>query len=181
MSKVAQCSRLTTAVMWIVLLPAAWALAGCGNVGSAPPPTPTPYRVLYDADLVLNVEAGTLTADWRLDYTFDQNPPERLAFLLNRGLRIDRVEGAIVRGHEIEQFHVPQWNLVVLQVERAPFPMESITLHVSYSGRLDLPHPTNRISADWIELNIESMWHPVFATTDREMWGGLRVKVPPGW
>jgi Tol biopolymer transport system component/imidazolonepropionase-like amidohydrolase len=191
-------ARLLAASLPLTLLAAACAPPGVGEaVPLTDAVTPTggtclgcdrpsgaassPHRVHYDADLLLDVDAGTLRATWRMDYTFSKTPPEHFAFLLNRGLRIDRLEGTGIRGHRIEQFHVPHWNLVVLQLEGDPAPGESITLHVSYSGRLDLPHPVNRISADWVELNIESMWHPIFATTDREMWGELRVVLPPGW
>jgi len=152
-------------------------------ISYAEPPfgSSSPGRVYYEAAVTIDVDQEVLAATWRLEIAPNRRTGERVAFLLNRGLTIHRIEGEGVTGFEIEPFEVPHWNVITVERGGLTPPERPITLHVDYSGRLELPVQANRITPEWVELNIESMWHPLLATTDREMVGVLRIRLPPEW
>jgi hypothetical protein len=143
----------------------------------------TQASVVYDAHLVLDLEAGALGARWRLEYLADERTGDSVSFFLSDGLVIETLGGDAVRGYRVEPYEmIPVWNRVTVDLDGSAAPGDRVTLHLAYSGTPRMPPSDgNAISPEWVELNVESMWHPLFATTDREMTGTLRVALPAEW
>lgn len=143
---------------------------------------PTPGQSVYDTRISIDLETGILDARSTLSYVANENTAAAVGFLLNRELSLHGVRGAPVRSYHSVPFQpVPGWNLVEVQLDGVASGAV-VTLEVAYSGEPELPSDNiNGISAAWVELNLDSQWHPIFSTFDQEMTGLLRVELPSDW
>lgn len=143
---------------------------------------PAPRQAAYDTKIHIDRETAALDARSTLRYVADESTALEVGFLLNRALNLQAVRGVGVRSYHYGPFEpAPSWNLVKVQLDGL-FPRSVVTLEVAYSGKPELPSDgINGISTGWVELSLDSQWHPVFSTFDQEMIGVLRVDLPPEW
>ena len=143
---------------------------------------PVAGRAVYDSEVRVDPEAASLSARSTLRYIADENTAAKAAFLLNRGLTLEAVRGAAVRSFRSAPFETtPSWNLIEVELDRVS-PGDAVTLEIAYSGKPEFSSDNiNGISSDWVELNIDSQWYPVFSTLDQQMTGVLRVGLPSDW
>lgn len=156
----------------------------CEPAGDAAPAAllPEPGRPVYEAEVRPDPAAGTLEARWRIVFVPDPDAAGPVSFALARGLEIRTLEGEGVRGHEERpSSFFPAWKEVVLELE-GPADGRPVSLELTYAGRPELPeNRINQISPDWVELSVDSGWHPLFTTFDQEMRGSLDVLLPGDW
>lgn len=138
---------------------------------------------VYETDVRFDLENGALAARARLTWLTDDSTATQAAFLLNRGLQLEEVRGAGVRSYRSEPFRpMPVWNLVEVELDGSVSPGSLVTVEVIYAGTPEFPdNGINGISGEWVELNLDSQWHPMFASFDQAMRGVLRLELPRGW
>ena len=144
---------------------------------------PEPGQLLYDTDLRIDVEEASLTARATVSYRADEETAHRIAFLLNHRLRLDEVTGPAVRSHSVGAFEMIPWmDMVEVELDGSVPSGSEVTVEFRYAGSPEMPPGgINRITEEWVELGLDSGWHPVFATLDQEMLGVVRIELPAGW
>jgi hypothetical protein len=157
------------------------AIPACESEGEAPALRPEPGSPVYHARVSPDPEAGTLEASWTISFV----PAEgvgSVSLLLARGLEIRFLEGEGVAGYREEPFDfVPDWRQVVLELDEARAD-GSVTVVMEYAGVPALPGSRiNQIAPEWVELSVDSGWHPFFAPFDQQMRGELEVVLPESW
>ena len=143
---------------------------------------PAVGRAVYDSEVRVDPEAASLSARSTLRYIADENTAAKVSFLLNRGLTLEAVRGATVRSHRSELFEAARtWNLIEVDLDGVS-PGAAVTLEFTYAGKPEFSSDNiNGISSDWVELNLDSQWHPIFSTLDQQITGVLRVGLPSDW
>jgi hypothetical protein len=163
------------------------ALAACVGIGSpsvgVPEAEPAPGHAVYDTDLRPDLETGALEGRSTFRVHVGDSTPRRLGLLLNRGLQVSSVTGPAVRSYRVEASELaPVWNLIRVELAERGAPGVPITLEIRWAGRPEFPaDSSNRITADFVELNLDSQWHPIVSTLDHTMTGRLRVALPSKW
>lgn len=159
------------------------ASAGGGGAGEVASPGPATGHAVYDTDLWMDLAAGTLEGRSRLRYVAGDSTARRVALLLNRGLEVRSVTGPAVGAFRVEPSELaPAWSALRIDLREGVAPGAEVALDVAWAGRPELPSDgSNRISPDYVELSLDSQWHPVFAGLDHTMTGRLRVALPAGW
>jgi len=171
--------RRATHSAWIT--GAAVGLAGvAGAVPVQAQPVETP-PASYRATAALDLERGSLRVDWSLDFVAQES--DTVAFLLNRGLALSDRTGGAVRGFAVAPWDEgSDWNRIAVALDPAIEPGDTVRVEFEYAGVPVWPaNGMNAISESWVELNVDSAWHPVFETFDRLLVGVLRVDLPADW
>jgi aminopeptidase N len=171
--------RAARAVCALVVL----GVTGCGLRGTehVEGPRPEAHVVRYETDAIIDPVTGTVRARSALTFQPGSEDPGTIGFLLNDGLDVLSVGGARVRSHRVRRSDLaPAWNLIEVDVD-ATVGVGPVTVEVQYAGVLNMDGAVGGITPAAIELSIETMWHPLLATLDREMIGRLRLRVPSGW
>jgi hypothetical protein len=160
-------------------------LSACFHQEGPPPDAQAiPANVIeYQGVIVIDPVTRTLRAEWLISLAAEDALIGELAFLLNRGATIQRVEGPAVRSHQTEFIDGgPGGMRLLVELEDGKMAESPSALTVSYFVKLDATSDgMNRISSDWVELSVESAWHPLLATLDREIVGVVEVALPPEW
>lgn len=156
--------------------------ARSGKVDTAPA-DPKPGHAVYDADVRVDLAAGTLEGRSTLRFVTSDSTARRVALLLNRGLQVQSVTGPAVRGFRMEPSELTEdWNAIRIDLDEGVAQSAEVELRVAWAGRPEFPSDSsNRISPEYVELNLDSQWHPVFAGLDHTMTGVVRVALPAGW
>lgn len=143
--------------------------------------SPEPGSPVYEARVSPDPEAGTLDASWTISFVPEEGAGS-VSLLLARDLEIRSLEGEGVSGYREEPFDfLPAWRQVVLEMEE-PGPPAPVTVTMEYGGTPALPESgINQIAPDWVELSVDSGWHPFFAGFDQLMRGELEVFLPESW
>lgn len=138
---------------------------------------------VYDTEVRFDLENTALDARVALTYVAEESTAEKVTFLLNRGLQLHEVSGAAVRSYRSEPFQpVPMWNVVEVELDETVSPGSRVRVEFSYAGSPEFPdNDINGISGERIELNLDSQWHPIFASFDQQMRGTLHLELPPQW
>jgi hypothetical protein len=143
---------------------------------------PAPGRATYETRVDIDPIATLLNAQSTMRYVSDVNTAHQVGLLLNRGLRVRDVRGSAVSSYQSAPFaDVPGWTLITVKLDGVS-PGSPVSLDIEYSGTPEMPSDgINRLSPDWVELGLDSQWHPIFSTFSQEMVGTLRLGLPPGW
>lgn len=160
--------------------------AGCASAPSHSAvgfPQPAVGIVAYETDVAFNLDDASLAARSMLSFAASDSAPARVKLLLNRGLEVREVRGPTVRSFRIDASELsPIWNIVSVALDAAVIPGTIVSLSISYAGRPTISSDSiNRISRGWVELSLDSGWHPIPATFDQDMIGSLRITLPSGW
>lgn len=134
----------------------------------------------YHGDVVISPDAGTLQASWSVTFVADSASRDSVTLLLNAGFRDVKVRGndvASVRDSIVSKDE--QRIIVRLKSVRVG---EKVKLAISYAGAPVFGSDgINRINSNWVELGLDSYWHPVFAGYTYRITGDWKVKLPKGW
>jgi hypothetical protein len=140
------------------------------------PATGTHYSGRVEFDLA----GGSLVAD--LTVRIDPAGRDSIPFLLSGSLDIGSIEGPEITGWESEPMSPGgDWNTVTVALaeERTPGLVE-MTFH--YAGAPSMPESRiNQINEDWVELSVDSAWHPVSATLADEFTIDVELGLPLDW
>jgi hypothetical protein len=161
--------------------------AGCASVArgmvDAAPAGPAPGQAVYDTDVRLDLAGGSLEGRSRIRFVAGDSTARRVALLLNRALQVQSVTGPAVRGFRVEPSELTaDWNAIRIDLNEGVAPSSQVELQIAWAGRPEVPSDSsNRITPEYVELNLDSQWHPVFAGLDHTMTGVVRVALPAGW
>lgn len=144
---------------------------------------PEVAQPIYETLVRFDLENAALDARAALTFVADENTAGRVAFLLNSGFQLQGVSGVAVRSYRSEPFQpVPVWNVIEVELDDTIAPGSRVSVEFTYAGRPEFPdNNINGISREWVELNLDSQWHPIFASFDQAMQGILRLELPPQW
>ncbi len=103
-------------------------------------------------------------------------------FLLNGQFAIQSITGAGVTNFEVTPMAPgADWNRVSLQ-RKIDADQASRVIKFVYAGKPKFPeNGINQISEDWIELSVDTAWHPVVAAIDHQLQVDLNIQLPGTW
>lgn len=162
-------------------------IAGCSaqrgkEPAALPLPPPAGRGVVYDTQVRFDLEAAALEVESRLSFVADEVTAGKAGLLLGQGFEIRGVRGPAARTWRVVPFEpVPDLRLVEVELDGVS-PGATVTLEIGYAGKPAFPETgINGISPQWVELNLDSWWHPFPPALDRDMTGVLRLALPPDW
>ena len=133
---------------------------------------------LYDGVVTLNPVTRQTTARWSI--AFRRQPGvDSVSLLLNSGLTIRSVTGSSVLKFDTARDD----DLTRLIVHfRSSQGAQATRFDVVYDGALTMSGDSiNIVSPEWIELSLDTFWHPVFADLSQAILGRVRVVLPTGF
>lgn len=139
------------------------------------PPQPAAGVPIYDGVVTLNPVSRQTTGRWTIAFS-RQAGADSVALLLNGGLTIRSVVGS-----EVLNFVTARDDdLTRLTIHFVAQPEAHATrFDIAYDGTLALSGDSiNIVSPEWIELSLDTFWHPVFADLAHEILGRVRVILP---
>lgn len=132
----------------------------------------------YDGDVKIYPASGIIEAELQIDLP---HAGDNVAFLLSSAFVIDAIEGPDVRAYGSEVMAPgAAWDRVTVQLNPGRESPRT-KLRFAYSGAPTMPeNGINQISRDWIELSVDSAWHPIIETLDQQFVVDLRFDAPNG-
>jgi hypothetical protein len=104
---------------------------------------------------------------------------DSVALLLNPSLHISRLTGSGVAGYT-ESIAGDRKRVTVRLLPMTAD--SSATINISYEGVPTFGTDTiNGISDSWLELGLDSFWHPVFADFSKSILGRVALNIPSDW
>ncbi len=146
---------------------------------------PEAGRPAFQAQVSFDTESRTLSAIWKMRVVAGEGMHEMLAFGMAPGLEVERIEGARVRDLSSAPPPEPGTGMpfrVHQVILDGVTPGEVVEFELAYHGSpvFGSDGITN-LDPDWIELTVDSFWHPLFLSFDQELHGVLRVELPESW
>lgn len=135
----------------------------------------------YSGTVDIDPAAGTLAASLSLRIPLDGDD-ERMTFFLNAGLNIDDLTGKAVTGLAMEPMPGnPDWSLLHVSFD-PELAKDVLAFRVAYHGSPNMPdNGINSIREDWVELTVDSAWHPVQSTLLQPIDADLEIRLPSDW
>src|SRR5688572_5221610 len=133
----------------------------------------------YDGTVSVDPATRRVNANWRINFRRTAQTADSVILLLNRSLLVTRLTGADVKSftERVDE------GLKHLTVQLAPVGRnDSVsTIEIAYNGVPGFGSDTiNGISERWIELGLDSFWHPVFSDFSQSIVGNVRLNIPAG-
>jgi len=135
------------------------------------PPSFALEPLQYRGAVRIHPEAARLSAELTIHVPL-AGERDTLRFYLNPGLQVSRLAGPAILRHEHTRVpEGPVWARGVLDVHFDPhLAGEVVVFEIEYDGAPDFPADgINQIAPDWIELSVDSAWHPVLSSLTREL------------
>ncbi|HMQ05769.1 MAG TPA: M1 family aminopeptidase [Saprospiraceae bacterium] len=118
----------------------------------------------YDVKAGIMLETGTIEIDLKMTIPYHEIHDKTISFLLSSAAKISSIGGSQLKEYHINEAG-PGINIYTFQFDSD---IESVTsIELSYTLTIPDDHQVNRISNEWIELNVDSFWHPVMTTFPR--------------
>lgn len=139
---------------------------------------------VYETYARIDIDNKSLEVSTAFTYLADEITSKRIGFFLNGGLEISDITGPMVKSHRYEPFQlVPLWNHIEVELAKDAVPGDTIIVMLEYKGQLEFEesHSAEMFTSDWIDLNLDTMWHPIFDGFDQYMRGILRLSLPDDW
>jgi hypothetical protein len=139
------------------------------------PSVPSKTVAVYDGVVDVDPMHARVRGQWTLQIERTVGV-DSLVLLLNRALVVREVGGADVRTHTLGT----TGDLGRIVVHLAPTARVGVTtLHLSYEGKPEMSSDgINALSAEWVELGLDSFWHPVIAGFAHEIMGQVKLVLP---
>jgi len=156
---------------------------GCAAVASrtSSPRTVAQGHPVYDGTVLIDPSSQRVRARWQIDFVRTPAMQDSATLLLNPGFRI-----SVLTGRDISGFtELSDDDAKKITVHFAhPIPKKSAPsrIRISYEGVPVFGSDSiNRISPRWVELGLDSYWHPVFSDYGHLITGRMRIELPTGW
>jgi hypothetical protein len=161
----------------VPLLVVALSLAACARHSLPTLPVPGRGVTVYDGRVIIDPQARSLEASFGI--AFERSAADSITLLLNRGLTVKSVTGSVVSRVEEREAD----GLKRLTVHLAPQAAATIAaIDIAYAGVPQFSEDgINRLTAEWVELGLDSFWHPVFADFAHSIVARLEIELPQGW
>ena len=134
----------------------------------------------YDGTVAIEPATQTLRARWHIVFVRGERTMDSVTFLLNDALRISRIAGRDVLGYA-EGAPADGIKRVTVRFAR-PAGSDFVTeIEFEYAGVPNLPSDSiNSMRPSWVELGLDSFWHPVFDDFSQSITASVRLELPTG-
>jgi hypothetical protein len=171
---------------WIAALTVSGPLVACaGQSGSTPAlPAPRTGRAVYDGTASIDPSSGGLRAAWSIAVVRSAATRGSVTFLLNDAMSISRLSGTDVIDYRVEDppGRESDRNRVTIRVAPRAGGDSVTQLDIEYSGAFrSTGDSINSIRADWVELGLDSFWHPVVEGFAQPITARVRLSLPTNW
>ena len=138
-------------------------------------------RISYQGEIRPSVAESALSAELQVSVPMAPGA-ESIAFFINRGLEIDRLDGIGVTGFTLSPMEGNSlWSVLELSVDQ-DLVSSRLQFEVAYHGTPLFPNDAiNAIESDWVELSIDSAWYPVLSTLAYPVRASIRIHLPSEW
>jgi hypothetical protein len=136
---------------------------------------------VYDGTVVIDPSSRRLQARWRIDFLRTAAMRDSATLLFNSGLNISSLTGPGISGYD-ERNKDDEKMIIVRFAQPAPDITVPSRIDIAYEGVPVFGTDTiNGIGARWIELGLDSYWHPVFSDYAHLITGRVHIVLPSGW
>ena len=131
---------------------------------------------VYDGDAAIDPLTGHVRARWRISFVQQGRQADTARLLLNGGFTVSSVTGPAVMSYSSAIVSGDRLVTVLLSPRARG---AATSLEIAYDGVLVAPGDSiNGISSTWIELSLDSYWHPVFDDYGQRITGTARLTLP---
>ncbi|GAA5029192.1 hypothetical protein GCM10011506_17290 [Marivirga lumbricoides] len=121
-------------------------------------------KPFYELHVSIKPEAGSADVALKLDVPVNLLMGDSLSFLFSADAQVAQLNGDHLSSYNKEEAG-PGLSFYTLKFK--DFPMDIVSISMKYTVTIPADHQVNRITKDWIELNIDSFWHPVLTSFSR--------------
>lgn len=139
-----------------------------------------PLAYHYQGTMQVEPEVGQIALEWRIE-VFDTTLQD-ITFALRDSLKDIRVTGPWVATQGVRPLQEGS-GMQALKLTLKPGEGYRY-IDVSYHGVLlpdPMPNGINHIGADYIELNVDSFWHPIDMRFNQYLTSEVQVTLPQNW
>jgi len=137
---------------------------------------------IYSGDMIITPDEGHISVDWHISVM--DNKERVITFFVRNTLENIAVSGGGIESYSITSdkkaggFHHINITLAPQHGDTAR------VINMSYDGELlstPANHNINTISPNFIELNVDSFWHPIDNRFDKLIVAEMRIHLGPNW
>ncbi|MEO7368132.1 MAG: M1 family aminopeptidase [Gemmatimonadaceae bacterium] len=133
----------------------------------------------YSGTVWANPVTRTLKAEWRISFVRTPHMADSVTFLLNNALSVSHLGGPDVKSYA-ERSGDPK-RVTVRLTSLNPGDSAS-TIEIAYSGTPAFSGDSiNGMSPGWVELGLDSFWHPVIEDFAHSISAVIRVNLGNDW
>ncbi|HJR63795.1 MAG TPA: hypothetical protein VJ803_08815 [Gemmatimonadaceae bacterium] len=132
----------------------------------------------------IDPSSGSLWAEWSIALVRTASTRRSVTLLLNDALSISRLSGTGVTDYRVENPPDRESDRNRVTIRFAPrADGDSVTrLNIEYAGAFRTTGDSiNSIRGDWVELGLDSFWHPVVEGFAQPMTARVRLSLPANW
>lgn len=135
----------------------------------------------YSGTVTFQPGEGRVSADLDLRLPLDDDSGE-IEFFFNIGYAIEHLAGPAIESHALRPMPGNDaWTMLVVGYDPQTAG-DTLDMEIRYAGTPQMPdNGINQVSGDWIELTVDSAWHPVVATLLRPIDARIDLRLPEDW
>jgi hypothetical protein len=154
--------------------------AGPGPKASSPLPVAQRHPV-YDGTVVIDPASRRIQAHWQIDFARTPSMRDSVTLLLNPTLTVSSLSGHDISGYT-ERVEDDTKSIIVRFAQPLPSTLTPSRIDIAYEGTPAFGSDSiNGMSTHWVELGLDSYWHPVFSDYGHLITGRARIVLPSGW
>lgn len=113
----------------------------------------------YDIKGIVDLEKHQIKVEMTITFSPDYVSDGKVGLMIAQDAGIDKIEG-----ENLSQFKVDSLDESLAQITLLydKLPDSELSVHLKYSLTIPPDHQINRITKGWLELNVDSFWHPLF-------------------
>lgn len=120
----------------------------------------------YDVQLKIDIKREFIATVFNINYQHEGKQVDSLQLFLNNSMTIEKLEAAYLKDFKIQAATFSdKVNEITLLFSQNIKPGDRIPIQIHYAGQLrqeDMPFAVDLISEQWLELSVNSFWHPIF-------------------
>ena len=158
-------------------------VVGCAGTSSqsALPVGAAPGRSVYDGSVIIDPSSRRIQAHWKIDFVRDSAMQDSTTMLLNPALIVSSLTGPDISGYSERSEGDAKRIIVRFRQPTSGKPSPS-RIDIAYAGVPAFGSDSiNGISTRWVELGLDSFWHPVFSDFSHRITGHTQIVLPSGW
>lgn len=156
---------------------------GCAGTASrvVSPRNVAPGHPVYEGTVVIDPASRRIQARWQIDFVGTPAMQDSATLLLNPALTISSLTGRDISGFT-ERIEGDTKKIVLRFAQPIPQNPAPSRIDITYEGVPTFGSDSiNGISTRWVELGLDSYWHPVFSDYAHLITGRARIVLPSGW
>ncbi|MCA9736876.1 MAG: hypothetical protein KC645_04575, partial [Gemmatimonadetes bacterium] len=139
----------------------------------------------YEGHVRVDVPTRTIEAEWDIQHTVTEDTRSGLGLLLNPAFEVLAVTGPQVASVETGTWDgFAPWTRIGVTFRPDVTVGSRVSVRVRYRGTPtpeELGFPIDRITPEWVELNIDGAWHPIFESVSEVFTAAFDLVIDPAW